>query len=479
MTIERIKELSTCLEEVSGIEALLLIGSQARGDASPNSDWDFSLLVDEKRFDPNQATEALRAALGSAAQQVLLVRLRSNLTAYLKSGTRLEFNYYGSLQGLERNFMGSEIPPERLADCLFFDHTQTVLDHLGGLKRTSYNFEYFDSEALVNKFAYEFENSSSNHRRSDSYRFYYHYNIALNVAVQLGELVKETPHHPYLPKNFFRKHFEPKQSETGSKKLSGSLWLPDANEKKRNLLEFFYASLDLLIEKHGFDLQRAHSIREFLEWVYVRDFFWNLRDISKHNPCIRPGRVFRSASPTLLQYHPQVRVVFTHHQITDVIDLRDHQEVEASPYAADFLVQFNYHHLPIDPKKQSEVFQQQHAQTGTHVQIAYRYFALECREQIARTIRVLLEAEGAVLIHCHAGKDRTGALVTVLHLLTETPREVWIEDYLASEMDTTAAHLDAFLEQIEAEGGVRDYLRNCGLTVSEIEALTEKLRHRP
>ncbi len=470
---EAIEKMSHELQQVPGALALLLIGSRARGDASPNSDWDFSLLVGPG-FEPEAARVVLQQVLSSQARLVLHVRLRDNLTAYLESGSRVEINYYTSLQGLERNFMGSEIPPERIEACILFDHTQQVHAYLAGLDRKAYHTQYFDLEALINKFAYEFENSSSNHRRSDSYRFYYHYNIALNVAVQLSWLCKGHKQHAYLPKNFFRQHYEPKNAER-CKEISASLWLPDANGKKRNLLEFFYASLDRLAQNQLIAAAYARSIRDFLEWVYARDFFWNLRDVAKFNPALAAGRVFRSASLTLIQHHPQAREVVVQLGLTEVVDLRDRSEVQASSYTDEFLQGLRYHHLPVDPSDQSESFRQQYAQAGTHVEIAYRYFAIECRECIARWMRVLIEAQGAVLIHCHAGKDRTGAFVTLLHLLTPTPAEVWMADYLASEMDTNPDHLNAFLELIDAEGGILGFLANCGLHEAEIEALTSKL----
>lgn len=48
----------------------------------------------------------------------------------------------------------------------------------------------------------------------------------------------------------------------------------------------------------------------------------------------------------------------------------------------------------------------------------------------ARYFRALSEADGAVLIHCAAGKDRTGLLAALTHHLLGVGRDDLIEDYL-------------------------------------------------
>ncbi len=53
-------------------------------------------------------------------------------------------------------------------------------------------------------------------------------------------------------------------------------------------------------------------------------------------------------------------------------------------------------------------------------------------DSVVRALRVLLEAEGATLIHCAAGKDRTGTLVAVILLLLGVNEDWIIADYAAS-----------------------------------------------
>jgi len=57
----------------AGLDLLVLFGSRARGEARPDSDWDFGYLADE-RFDPLDLLPPLVAALGT--DRIDLVDLR-------------------------------------------------------------------------------------------------------------------------------------------------------------------------------------------------------------------------------------------------------------------------------------------------------------------------------------------------------------------------------------------------------------------
>ncbi|MBK6342899.1 MAG: tyrosine-protein phosphatase [Flavobacteriales bacterium] len=81
------------------------------------------------------------------------------------------------------------------------------------------------------------------------------------------------------------------------------------------------------------------------------------------------------------------------------------------------------------------------------------------------------------MIHCHAGKDRTGIIVTLLHLVAGADHETVQTDYLASESDTYGYNLKIVLDIIEQEGGVEQYLLNCGLSQEEVNALKIRMCH--
>ena len=122
-------------------------------------------------------------------------------------------------------------------------------------------------------------------------------------------------------------------------------------------------------------------------------------------------------------------------------------------------------------------------------------------DRIASVVRAFVEAPpGPVVVHCAAGKDRTGIVVALLLLVAGVPRDSVVDDYVLSEspqeiarllggldpavreraegfarsrpetIGTALAHLDA------TYGGVEAYLRDpCGLSRNELTAVRTRL----
>ncbi len=62
----------------------------------------------------------------------------------------------------------------------------------------------------------------------------------------------------------------------------------------------------------------------------------------------------------------------------------------------------------------------------------YVAYLLDRPDSMVAALRTIAEAEGAALVHCAAGKDRTGTVVAVALLLAGADREAIIADYAAS-----------------------------------------------
>ncbi|MEU6185203.1 tyrosine-protein phosphatase [Nocardia sp. NPDC047038] len=120
----------------------------------------------------------------------------------------------------------------------------------------------------------------------------------------------------------------------------------------------------------------------------------------------------------------------------------------------------------------------------------YRAFitAPGANEAFASVLRDLIGADGAVLFHCTAGKDRTGWTAAVLLTLLGVDRATVTEDYLlsnrfrnASENDplngVQGSWLDAAFDQVDRTYGSFDaYVRDgLGLTGDDIAALRDRL----
>jgi protein tyrosine/serine phosphatase/predicted nucleotidyltransferase len=472
--LKKIDQLQKMFPKVKGIDVALLYGSFGRNEATPNSDIDIQLLVN-KDFETSILKDQLQKLFHNEIQTIREVAMRNKVVAYLKSQPKIEFAICTNISEIDRNYVGSEIT----------DFSQTVLyqrvpqlydigSYLAQLIR-DYNNNKTEQQNekqitdLVDKFIYEFESCSGMHRRSDGYQFYFFYNIALQVAIQLNHLSKGYSKFNFLPKYFIANILTKEEQETFYN-LKGTLFLPEANQQKRKLLDFFYAAIETKVKP-----EKLEEVKKFCEWLYHRDFLWNFRDISTHNSKIKSGRIYRTATMTLFQHENRFDELLNEKQIKTVIDLRADKEIEELPYHEQTLSKFKYIKAQLDPWNQPEWFKEKHHQ-GTNEEIAYRFFAIGCNDQIKNAMEAIINEEiGSVAVHCFAGKDRTGIFITMLHLLADTPMEIIYADYLASEVDVKISRLNLVLNIITEKGGIEPYLLSCGLTDNQISKLKQKL----
>ncbi len=98
-------------------------------------------------------------------------------------------------------------------------------------------------------------------------------------------------------------------------------------------------------------------------------------------------------------------------------------------------------------------------------------------------LRALVEAPpGAVVVHCSAGKDRTGILVALaLTVAGVAPGEVAADYAARSDQDGCQAETMLGLLAYVADryGGVPEYLARHGMTAEELTALRDRLRILP
>jgi protein-tyrosine phosphatase len=191
--------------------------------------------------------------------------------------------------------------------------------------------------------------------------------------------------------------------------------------------------------------------------------------------------------------------------VRTVIDLRGPAEAqrEPSPFASPTSGQADaplYLHLPLE-RDDSQV-RALMAQAPTRAEV-YRIALDHCSGEIAGVLRAIGSAPpGGVVVHCHAGKDRTGIVCALLLDLVGVPLEAIAEDYAASEERLwplyeqlvaaagSEAALDPWLKPIATAetmhamfghlaaryGGVRGYLSAAGLTDQELVQLGGRLR---
>jgi hypothetical protein len=148
---------------------------------------------------------------------------------------------------------------------------------------------------------------------------------------------------------------------------------------------------------------------------------------------IRPGALVRSDSLSSLT--PAGADALVAHGVRTVVDLRMPVEVDdrPNPFAAPGDHGITYHNVSfIDPA----------AEPPTEVATLAEDYARMLRQfgpQVADAVTTIARADaGGVLIHCAAGKDRTGLIVALLLGALGVAPEVIAEDYAL-----TAANLEA------------------------------------
>lgn len=135
---------------------------------------------------------------------------------------------------------------------------------------------------------------------------------------------------------------------------------------------------------------------------------------------------------------------------------------------------------------------------------SYLGYVEERPESIVGALRAITDSPGATLVHCAAGKDRTGVVVALALTVAGARREQIVRDYAASgsridaiidrlrSSDTYAEDVDRlppdkhrprpetmseFLEQFEVRyGGVPSWLTGHGFLPAEMARLRAKLR---
>lgn len=208
--------------------------------------------------------------------------------------------------------------------------------------------------------------------------------------------------------------------------------------------------------------------------------------------------------------------------LSDVVDLRSEYESELEgpgPLAASRIRhhQFSFFRewrtgvAEPKPDTRPEVFPEEalpwadlesEVMLENEVAAHYLSYVVDRPDSIVAALRVVATAPGAALVHCAAGKDRTGTLVALALTLVGAEREAIVEDYAASSERIThiidrllasptyaenlagrpmSSHLShpetmiAFLDHLDrAFGGVPQMLARVGWT----DADTERLRAR-
>ena len=202
---------------------------------------------------------------------------------------------------------------------------------------------------------------------------------------------------------------------------------------------------------------------------------WNFRDVAQ-TAGIAPGRLFRSSELNKLDDAGRGRL--TEIGVTDVADLRSQAELQRRGPGAvpeDVVI----HHLPFpevshshpdadEPaaeaphetawqKMMTEYSDEEPAAAGLRWMTSEyeRFPTLGGAQRAVQRIITLLAAGKPVLVHCFAGKDRTGFAVAIALEAAGVDRDAILTDYLHSN-SATARLREHILETTRSRDGVTD-----------------------
>jgi protein-tyrosine phosphatase len=170
---------------------------------------------------------------------------------------------------------------------------------------------------------------------------------------------------------------------------------------------------------------------------------WNFRDIGGIDTSLGPirrGIVFRSAA--LHQLDPRGHDTLESLGVSHIFDLRGEREIARD----------GVDRVPDSVRVQVAPFHPESDETPVHEALAdgtqrtpadwaRAYYAampvLEPAQQsVAALLRTVADGPGSVLVHCAAGKDRTGWAIGTLLLVSGADRDAVMTDYLLSNAAT-------------------------------------------
>ncbi|SEJ23329.1 tyrosine-protein phosphatase [Demequina mangrovi] len=164
----------------------------------------------------------------------------------------------------------------------------------------------------------------------------------------------------------------------------------------------------------------------------------NARDVAHAAPGLRPGRLFRSDAPLAGDDAPEGLSPWPP---ATVVDLRDARESRGGhPFAESARV----HAMPVLAEAALDA---SHAGV-TLVELYQGMITGEPGRTVARVVAAMATEPGPVLVHCSAGKDRTGVSVALVLSLVGVEREHIVADYVA-----TSANMRGVLARMAAAWG--------------------------
>ena len=135
--------------------------------------------------------------------------------------------------------------------------------------------------------------------------------------------------------------------------------------------------------------------------------------------------------------------------VKTIIDLRDDFETSSMPDDLNGLDVTVYHHAVFEGSGAS------HGRDRIDLASLYERIVTEHSHVVTAALREIAATSGGALVHCTAGKDRTGIVVALALLAVGVDRDTVVEDYALTQANLSGEWLERMVEMV-AQYGIPD-----------------------
>jgi hypothetical protein len=455
-----------CFSEADpDVIGLLLFGSVARGDATARSDLDVAVVT--RASATTHVRDRLMSALrGSHPTQVIASSAPVKVALFTQDmAGQVEAYVVADPQEIVKLVVGSRLPDPRTA--VVVDKVGTLLTWAAALEPES---DVVDDQLdfHLKRFQLSLQAGSRFHAASDGIRAQREFQIAFESVARLAYLLSGGRGFVFAPRRLLVSVLpEPLRGPFRT-------WVNPADcalqyATKSGLVRL----LEAVVDHYGF---RAEASIRFCKAVLARDRFWNLRDSAELvDPRLRKGVLFRGASPHHQGADPEYAQWLCDRNVALRVDLRaphEHLRDPAVPLELPSLL------APIDPWTHFAPDDPLHL-GATSREASYRFSALRCPEVLRALVRAIVTSPGAILVHCYAGRDRTGVMVALLQLAAGADRSGIVNGFSLHADAEDTQNLSRVLDYLDAMGGIAAVFDRAGVPQAELVALRERLLEAP
>jgi predicted nucleotidyltransferase len=447
------------LEAEPDVLAVFLLGSVARGDHDGRSDLD--LVVWTRAGASPGISTRLRTSARERFPQQLPFPKKNKVVFYSADATsKVDLFTIEALGEVARYVAGSRInEPEK---AVLFDRTSSVTTWMRSIPPEIDDLDLIVPEEIA-LFVYHFERASALHAMNDMYKARFNLEIALHCVARLEWRSTQRSAFAWLPRDLLK--ILPDSSAESFREYDAPMDPSMFHAAKLHLLHMFRAVTDRLGRTN-------ESAFAFCQQVLARDRWWNHRDSATFTSDeLTRGVLLRGSSPHRYAADPDYHAWLDRNRVEVLIDLRGETEKAESPIRG---LPVKAIEAPVDPWK--NFAKDDPLKQGVDgSEASYRFTALRCPLALRAVIDAVVEARGAVLVHCFAGVDRTGVIIALAQLLAGVSRDRVLTGYSASSDSRRTGFLARTLTLVDEHGGVEVLATAAGVTPSQLAVFRSRM----